>query len=141
MKTESRIKRGWILTVSVRMLLVAIALTAGLASVHADEASCDAMAPSSNVGLGVGIWSLCCPDDYVRKPSPCVTPVACRCADRYCSKPGVVLPCPQKQCSPDNYCPKPVPSLCRPIANEWYKCVTLPLCHWLHPTACTGNNQ
>ena len=146
MKTESRMKRRRPSWASVRMLVVASVLTAGLASVRADEASCDTMAPSNKVICGVGHCSLWCPDDYVRKPAPCVFPVACCCADTYCHKPCLVLPCHAKCCCPkcccpNDYCPKPNPSLCRPMANAWYKCVPLAPCHWLRPPTCSGNDQ
>lgn len=141
MKTESRMKRRRPIEAIVQMLVVASVLTGELASVRADEASCDTKAPSSNVICGVGICSLCCPDDYVRKSAPCATPIACCCADTYCPKPCPVLPCPAKCCCLDDYCPKPHPSLCRPMVNAWYKCVPLTTCRWLPRATCTGETD
>ena len=82
-----------------------------------------------------------CPDDYCRKPSPCMCAPNCFLPDAYCRKPCLVLPCPEMSCCPDNYCPKPPPSPCRPMTNAWYKCVPLAPCHWLRPPTCSGNDQ
>lgn len=84
-------------------------------------------------GEGVSPWRCLpggCPDDYVCKPAPSARAVASCCPDTYRAKPCLVLPCSVKRCCPDNYCPKPYPSLCRPTANEWYKCIPLAPCHW-----------
>ncbi len=135
MKNESRMKKGrQPISVRLGMLIVVTVVTAGPSMVRADGASCDAKAAL----CGVGHCPLCCPDDYIRKPAPCVSPVSCCCPDTYCPKPCLVLPCPAKCCCPDDYCPKPLPSLCRPMTNPWYKCVPLAPCHWLRPATCTG---
>lgn len=65
----------------------------------------------------------CCPDDYCRKPLPCV-PCECRpgCCDDYCRKP---LPCVPRECYRnccDDYCPKPWPKLCWPVDRSLYRC-------------------
>lgn len=46
---------------------------------------------------------LCCPDDYCRKPMPCV-------------------PCPSPCCSCDDYCRKPMPCVCYPALPVNYSC-------------------
>lgn len=141
MKTESRTKRRQPMRACLVMLVVGTVLTAGPALVHADGGSCETKAPQSKALCGVGRCPLCCPDDYFRKPAPCVSPVACCRADTYCPKPCLVLPCHAKCCCPDDYCPKPHPSLCRPMADAWYKCVPLAPCRWLPRATCTGETD
>lgn len=57
----------------------------------------------------------CCPDDYCRKPLPCIAcPQLPSTCDNYCRKP---LPCIQVPClpgCPDDYCRRPFPQLCWP---------------------------
>lgn len=134
-KTESRITRRARIEATLGMLVVfAVFMEAAL--VCADDVSGGKKAPATSAPCGVGTCTLCCPDDYVRKPAPCVAPVACCCADTYCPKPCLVLPCPTTCCCPDDYCPKTRPALCRPMANAWYKCVPAISCPWLPRATC-----
>ena len=65
----------------------------------------------------------CCPNDYCRKPLPCVP-----CGplewlrDDYCRKPMPCVPCPCIGGCPDDYCRKPCPDLCRPLDRQNYRC-------------------
>ena len=63
----------------------------------------------------------CCPDDYCRKPIPCVPPVQCGGPDDYCRKP---IPCvPPVPCGgPDDYCRKSLPCLLCPPASPYLQC-------------------
>lgn len=65
--------------------------------------------------------SLCCPDDYCRKPPPCLSPEFCpKGCDDYCRKPP---PCLSPEFCPrgcDDYCRKPPP--CLPCDLPWMKC-------------------
>ena len=65
-----------------------------------------------------------CPDDYCRKPLPCVQCLPqCGTCDNYCRKP---MPCVQclPQCGTcDNYCRKPLPCLCWP-PSPGLRCVS-----------------
>jgi hypothetical protein len=72
-----------------------------------------------------------CPDDYCRKPSPCMCAPNCFLPDEYCHKPCLLLPCPTKSCCPDDYQPKPKPCPCGAPVIRWYKCVPYPCCDWL----------
>jgi hypothetical protein len=65
----------------------------------------------------------CCPDDYCRKPLPCVPcgPLQWLCDD-YCRKPLPCVACPCTGCCPDDYCRKPCPDLCRPLDRQYYRC-------------------
>jgi len=62
-----------------------------------------------------------CPDDYCRKPLPCVAPVKNFGPDDYCRKP---LPCvvPVKDFGPDDYCRKPLPPWPPSCFPPWYTC-------------------
>src|SRR5262245_57213977 len=87
---------------------------------------------------------LCCPDDYCRKPEPCVPPPYCpHGCDDYCEKPKPCLPLEYKPCGCDDYHPKPplylpcdAPGKCYPTdgcAKEkcwWFKCP------WWGPRLC-----
>ena len=139
MNVEPKTK-GWrtILAARIAGLIVVALLTARPAITSANEWSSFAKAPPSKALGGVGRCPLCCRDDYIRKPAPCVSPVSSCCPDTYCPKPCLVLPCPEVSCCSDNYCPKPPPSPCRPMTNAWYKCVPLPPCHWLRPPGYSG---
>ena len=65
----------------------------------------------------------CCPNDYCRKPMPCVPcPVPRGCADTYCRKPMPCVPCPAPCGCGETYCPKPFPDLCRPRDWQFYRC-------------------
>ena len=110
MKLEPRMKKGR-QPISTRLivLLVVTFLTAKQAMVLADETSCDAKAQPSKALCGVGRSPLCCPNDYIRKPVPCVSPDSFCCPDTYCPKPILVLPCPAKSCCRDDYCPSRCP--------------------------------
>ena len=118
-------------------LIVVALLTVGPAITFADERSCVTKTPLSKALGDIGHCPLCCPDDYIRKPSPCVSPVFSFCPDTYCPKPCPVLPCPKMSCCSDDYCPKPPPSPCRPMTNAWHKYVPLAPRHWLRPPTCT----
>lgn len=135
MKSESRITRRPPIGASLGMLVVVTLLTMP-SLVCADETPCDTKALPSRVLRGVGTCPLCCSDDYVRKPAPCVSPAARCCADTYCPKPCLVLPCPASCCCQDDYCPKPFPTLCRPMGNAWYKCVPAVPCPWVPRATC-----
>lgn len=65
--------------------------------------------------LGSQPFCCACPDDYCRKPMPCL-PGFCHCGscDNYCRKPMPCLPCFQECWTCDDYCRKPMPSLCWP---------------------------
>jgi hypothetical protein len=70
-----------------------------------------------------GSLMLCCPDDYCRKPMPCVPcPPPCCCPDDYCRKPMPCVPCLPPNCCPDDYCRKPMPCLCWPASPVKYSC-------------------
>ena len=64
---------------------------------------------------GCAATPCCCPDDYCRKPLPCLPCVPLQgCCNDYCPKPppcvgGLCLPC----CG-DDYCRKPLPQFCCP---------------------------
>ena len=111
------------------------------ASVRAETGCGEQMARRGSNGHVKGHCPECCPDDYVRKPAPCVCGVACCCEDTYCPKPCLVLPSPAKCCCPDDYCPKPHPALCRPMSHAWYKCVPLAPSLWPPRATCTGETD
>jgi hypothetical protein len=121
--------------------IVVAQLMAGPAITSADESSSVAKVPPSKALGGVDHCPLCCPDDYIRKPSPSVSPVSSCSPDTYCSKPPLVLPSPEMSCYPDDYGPKPPPSPCRPMTNAWYKCVPLTPYPWLRPANNTGKTD
>jgi hypothetical protein len=62
-----------------------------------------------------------CPDDYCRKPYPCVWQMHWCGPDDYCRKP---FPCIWQMhwCGPDDYCRKPCPPACRPLDTSYYTC-------------------
>jgi hypothetical protein len=63
-----------------------------------------------------------CPNDYQRKPLPCIPlPPCLGCANDYLRKP---LPCvPPPVCGgPNDYCRKPLVFV-RPNCEPWYSCV------------------
>lgn len=122
MKAESRITRRARIVVTLGMLVVFTGFMEA-ALVRADDVTCGKRAPATSAPCGVGTCTMCCPDVYVPKPVPCVSRDASCCADMYCPKPCLVLPFPTTCCCPDDYCAKPRPTLCRPMANAWYKCV------------------
>ena len=65
----------------------------------------------------------CCPDDYCRKPFPCIPcPPARGCVDDYCKKPSPCIPCPPARGCVDDYCKKPFPDLCRPLNRQFFRC-------------------
>jgi hypothetical protein len=65
----------------------------------------------------------CCPNDYCRKPFPCVPcPDLSKTADGYCRKPMPCIPCFCMSCCPDDYCPKPFPQFCWPVNHQYYRC-------------------
>jgi hypothetical protein len=71
----------------------------------------------------------CCPDDYCRKPMPCICPVPrCGSCDDYCRKPMPCL-CPVPRCgSCDDYCHKPLPCLLCPPLTPYLQCGPDPGC-------------
>jgi hypothetical protein len=73
------------------------------------------------------VFPCCCPDDYCRKPMPCIPCVRLQgCCDDYCPKPE---PCAPRFCTPrcpDDYCPKPLPQLCWPVNKQFYRCPPSP---------------
>ena len=76
----------------------------------------------------VSALMLCCPDDYCRKPFPCVTCPSGWCPDDYCRKSFPCLCRPVGWC-PDDYCGKPMPSLCWPPLPATYRCWSAPANH------------
>lgn len=65
----------------------------------------------------------CCPDNYCKKPMPCIPcPKWCGSPDDYCKKPMPCIPCPNWCGCPDNYCKKPMPNLCLPRNWQFYRC-------------------
>jgi hypothetical protein len=65
----------------------------------------------------------CCPDDYCRKPLPCIPcPVPTGCVDDYCCKPLPCIPCPVPTGCVDDYCRKPLPHFCWPVNCQFYRC-------------------
>jgi hypothetical protein len=65
----------------------------------------------------------CCPDNYCKKPLPCIPcPKWCGTPDSYCKKPLPCVPCRGWCGCPDNYCKKPLPDLCLTRLWEFYRC-------------------
>jgi len=66
----------------------------------------------------------CCPDDYCRKPWPCI-PCLSECweCDNYCRKPFPCIPCLSGCFTCDDYCRKPFPDFCWPQSPN-LKCVS-----------------
>ena len=63
-----------------------------------------------------------CPDDYCRKPQPCIRPMCgCFLGDDYCRKPVPCAACPVKGCG-DDYCSKPFPRCLPPSLSPWNSC-------------------
>ena len=60
-------------------------------------------------------WPNCvgklCPDDYCRKPAPCICEQNCYTCDDYCPK-GAPCPCPVRTFCCDDYCRKGAPDPC-----------------------------
>lgn len=131
MKIESRVMCRTHIGATLGML-VFVTVLVGPAPVCAADVSSDKKVLANSAPCGVGTCTLCCPDDYVRKPAPGVSPVPCCRADTYCPKASLVLPSPTKSCCPDDYRFKPRPTLCSP-ANAWYKCVPAISCPRLPP--------
>ena len=66
----------------------------------------------------------CCPDDYCRKPWPCIPCLSgCFECDNYCRKPFPCIPCLSGCFECDNYCRKPYPDFCWPVSRD-LKCVS-----------------
>jgi hypothetical protein len=65
----------------------------------------------------------CCPDDYVRKPLPWLSPIAC-CGgpDDYCRKPFPTNLGVPTCGGPDDYCRKPLPRLLCPPWSPYLRC-------------------
>jgi len=53
------------------------------------------------------------PDDYCRKPIPCLPCLPGGCCDDYCRKPIPCVTCPPPGVHCDDYCRKPLPPYCR----------------------------
>ena len=65
----------------------------------------------------------CCPDNYCKKPMPCIPcPNWCGTPDNYCKKPMPCVPCPNWCGCPDNYCKKPCPNFCLTRIWQFYRC-------------------
>ena len=132
MKTTAKTNDWWRTVVSTYLAslmgFVLLAMQPFITS--ADDDLCDHYVPSSKPACGSSQPALCCPDDYVCKPAPCVCAVSSCCPDTYCPKPCLALPCPTKCCCPDDYRPKPHPSPCRHFNRAWYKCVQSYLYSW-----------
>lgn len=68
--------------------------------------------------------SPCCPDDYCKKPMPCITrPTWCG-TDDYCKKPMPCIASPQSCGCVDDYCKKSFPNLCLPRNWQFYRCLS-----------------
>jgi hypothetical protein len=63
----------------------------------------------------------CC-DYYCPKVRPCIAPRCFGCGDCYCGKPRPGVACFSAGCGCIDYCRKPGPDLCRPIAADFYMC-------------------
>jgi hypothetical protein len=71
-----------------------------------------------------------CPDDFCRKPHPCIRHLAPWCGvDDYCRKPFPCIWCLAPWCGLDDYCRKPCPNLCRPLCTDYYTCGHSGHCH------------
>jgi len=67
--------------------------------------------------------SCCCPDNYCKKPMPCIAcPNWCGCPDDYCKKPMPCIACPSSCGCPDDYCKKPFPNLCLTRDWQFFRC-------------------
>ena len=102
-----------------QMLVLAAAVSIVSHTAMAVDGVC---APPSGSAYGSALM-LCCPDDFCRKPVPCV-PCALMtdCCDDYRCKP---LPCLIKLppcCCAEDYCRKPLPSLCWPRLSGPLSC-------------------
>ena len=65
----------------------------------------------------------CCPDDYCRKPFPCIScPKLCGTKDDYCRPPMPCIPCNCMTRCADDYCRKPYPTFCWSVNKEYYRC-------------------
>lgn len=64
----------------------------------------------------------CC-DFYCSKPQPCIGCSSSAYGECYCGKPQPCIPCYGGGYAAHCYCPKPCPSLCRPIAADYFRCV------------------
>jgi hypothetical protein len=73
-----------------------------------------------------------CPDDYCRKPIPCIPclPPSCACDD-YCRKSLPCVPCLSQCGLCDDYCRKPFPNFCWP-PSPGLRCV---------PSCLTSGNE
>ena len=69
----------------------------------------------------------CCPDDYCRKPLPCIPCLVLRgCPDDTCRKPQPCLPYFCIARCPDDYCSKPLPHCFWSAAKQFYRCPPCP---------------
>jgi hypothetical protein len=65
----------------------------------------------------------CCPDDYCRKPMPCLYDVLPGCnGDDYCRKPMPCLYDVLRGCGGDDYCRKAMPCLLCPPLSPSLQC-------------------
>lgn len=116
--------RGTILILTTALLLV------GVSSLRA-EGPCDRPLGCELKCAHAMAVPCCCPDDYCRKPFPCLPCPSLRgCCDDYCRKPMPCVPCEFPRGCCDDYCRKPLPKLCWPVDRSQYRC---------GPPACRGN--
>ena len=88
---------------------------------YAMDLCCGSLGQDLNCTQKVAV-PLSCPNDYCRKPAPCVPcPVQTKCAC-YCRKPAPCPPCCCPLCCCDCYCRKPLPQCCWPVCCQYYKC-------------------
>jgi hypothetical protein len=71
--------------------------------------------------LGSGACCCWCPNDYLRKPLPCIPGPACGGPNDYCRKPLPYVP-PPVCGGPNDYCRKPLVGA-RPNCLPWYSCL------------------
>ena len=112
--------------IALKLLTPAVAIIMAAVLAHAAMAGCDGQCKKCTSPCRTALM-LCCPDDYCRKPMPCVPcpPPSC-CPDDYCRKPMPCVPCPPPSCCPDDYCRKPMPCLCWPPLPVKYSCGSCP---------------
>jgi hypothetical protein len=102
------------------VFVIFAALSCTTSIVGAGEGCLSQMFPPSGPYRSSALM-LCCPDNYCRKPCPCVAHPQGWCPDDYRCKP---LPCPCHPIGwyPDDYCRKPMPSLCWPPLRANVSC-------------------
>ncbi len=79
--------------------------------------------PATKMALPECVRCLVCPDDYHRKPWPCLPHAICGgLCDHYCKKPLPHLPCPVPGVHCDDYYKKPWSCPPRPHWSPWLAC-------------------